>query len=130
MARARTNISLAALRVDPNQDQPYETATSTSKPTQLRRRKSLPTTQEEMAAALKQTAAIEHDQPPPKPPTLMELASSQRQRPQTTSMQYAKQTSPRAGPCSARVGGRKHLQLSQVDITEQGIDSLTPARRN
>lgn len=128
MARANTNISLAALRIDPNQDPLYETRTTIPKPYQLKRRKSLPTTQEEMSAALRQTAVIEADSSPPKPPTLMDLGSSRRQRPHTTSTQHAKQTSPRAGACSARVGGRKSLQISQVDITEQGIESLTPRR--
>lgn len=128
MARARTNISLAALRIDTNQEDKYENKVPNPKGTQLKRRKSLPTTQEEMTAALRQTTAVVPPLSTPKPPTLMELGTSQRQRPHT-SMQYAKQTSMRAGPCSARVGGRTSIHLSQVDISEQGIDNLSPRKQ-
>lgn len=127
MARTRTNVSLAALRVDPKPLQ--EDQHDTKQPQPLKRRKSLPTTQEEMTAALRQTASVEAPLFTTKQPTLAELGAPQRQQRPHTSMHYAKQTSPRAAPCSARLGGREKFHISKIDVSEQGIDSLSPKKR-
>jgi hypothetical protein len=111
-------VSLTALRTEAGQYSPANDHKSVSDS----RRSSLPTTQEEITIALRRTAAVERPLPRPKTPTLAQLGASQKPRPHTS--HYAKQTSPRAVPCSARVGPRGSLHPTEINISDQGIENL------
>lgn len=123
MARTKSNVSLTALRTESEQHRPSDADSSADNHTYLERRSSLPTTREELKIALVRSSDVQKTSRRPKTPTLAELgAAAQKPRPHTS--HYAKQTSPRAAPCSARVGPRGSLHPTEINVSDQGIRSL------
>lgn len=122
MARTKSNVSLTALRTESEQHRPSEAECSANDPECLERRSSLPTTREEFKIALLRSSEVQKPPPRPKTPTLAELGAAQKPRPHTS--HYAKQTSPRAAPCSARVGPRGSFHPTEVNVSDQGIRNL------
>ncbi|XP_031559166.1 flagellum-associated coiled-coil domain-containing protein 1-like [Actinia tenebrosa] len=123
MARTKSNVSLTALRTESEQHRQHsKNNSSANDPAYLERRSSLPTTREELSIALQRSSKIEKLPRRPKTPTLAELGAAHKPRPHTS--HYAKQTSPRAAPCSARVGPSGSFHPTEVNISDQGIRNL------